>query len=69
MSNQSSNKKYIAQGLNYGFQLVAAQVAAFFLGPYLDAKFNTSPWLTIVLAILFNGIIIYSIVKDYFKDL
>jgi F0F1-type ATP synthase assembly protein I len=43
----------LAQIGNFGFTMAAAILLGYYLGSYLDQKFGTTPWLMLVLLILF----------------
>ena len=59
----SSSYKEIGPYLGLGTQLAATIVLMFFLGRWLDGKFNSSPWLMIVFSSLGGFAGIYNFIK------
>jgi ATP synthase protein I len=55
--------KDIGPYLGLGFQLAASIILMFFLGWWLDKKFNSSPLLTIIFSFLGGFAGIYSVIK------
>lgn len=56
---------------SFGFTMAGSMAGAYFLGGYLDKKFNTSPWLTlclIMLAIIGNFIEFFKLIKKLFAE-
>ncbi|MBC8234545.1 AtpZ/AtpI family protein [bacterium] len=59
--------KYVGMAGKIAFGLMGPIIAACFIGIYLDKRFNTTPWMTIVLLLLglvvgFGGL--YSMFKN-----
>lgn len=56
---QNKKKGYVqsfralAQVGNFGFTMAAAILLGYYLGSYLDQKLGTTPWLMLILLILF----------------
>jgi ATP synthase protein I len=46
------NADAVYQAVSLGFLFPVAIAVGFFLGRWLDGKFHTTPWLTIVLTVL-----------------
>jgi ATP synthase protein I len=51
-----------------GLQLAATVIVMVFLGIWLDGKFNSSPWLTIVCSFLGIASAMYSFLKTVLKS-
>lgn len=49
--------------IGLGFQLCASIVLMLFLGRWLDGKFHTDPWLTIIFAFFGGSAGMYSVIK------
>jgi ATP synthase protein I len=67
-NNSASYFKDYAPYLGLGLQLAITVAALAFLGIWLDGKFNSSPWLTIICSFLgvFAGL--YNFIKAVIKS-
>jgi ATP synthase protein I len=54
--------------LGLGLQLAITVAAMTFLGVWLDGKFNTSPWLTVICSFLGVFAALYSFIKEVIKS-
>jgi ATP synthase protein I len=54
--------------LGLGLQLAVTVIVMVFLGIWLDDKFNTSPWLTVVFSFLGIASALYSFIKTVLKS-
>ncbi|OGU29690.1 MAG: hypothetical protein A2057_17530 [Ignavibacteria bacterium GWA2_35_9] len=60
--------KDYAPYLGLGLQLAVTVAAMAFLGIWLDGKFNSSPWLTIVFSFLGVFAALYNFIKQVIKS-
>ena len=73
MNNKGYKRDLQIAGLVFfiGFQVIIATAIGYFIGAFLDNKFNTNPWLMIIclgLGMTAGFIQVYRIGKRFFKD-
>ena len=67
--NDSGNYlKDYAPYIGLGLQLALTVVVMAFLGIWLDGKFNSSPWLTIIFSFLGVFAALYNFIKEVIKS-
>lgn len=67
--NDSGNYlKDYASYIGLGLQLALTVAAMAFLGIWLDGKFSTSPWLTIIFSFLGVFAALYNFIKEVIKS-
>jgi ATP synthase protein I len=54
--------------LGLGLQLAATVIVMVFLGIWLDGKFDTSPWLTVIFSFLGIASSLYNFIKTVLKS-
>ena len=67
-SNQGLNYRDIGNYLGLGLQLAATVGLMVFLGIWLDKKFDTNPWLTIICSLLGISAGLYNFIKTVLKS-
>ena len=67
-SNQDQKFRDIGNYLGLGLQLAVTVGVMVFVGIWLDDKFNTNPWLTIVCSFLGIFAALYSFIKTVLKS-
>lgn len=67
-SDQKRKYGDIGNYLGLGLQLAVTVVGMVFLGIWLDGKFNTNPWMTIVCSFLGIFAALYSFIKTVIKS-
>ena len=67
-SDQNRNYSDIGNYLGLGLQLAVTVVVMVFLGIWLDGKFNSNPWMTILCSFLGIFSAIYSFIKTVLKS-
>ena len=67
-SEQNGKYSDIGNYLGLGLQLAVTVVVMVFLGIWLDSKFNTNPWMTVLCSFLGIFAAIYSFIKTVLKS-
>lgn len=72
MSHTERQKESTPSYVKYSslvFQLIAAIFLGYFLGKYLDSKFNNTntPYYTVGCMLIFLGLYLYKLIKDITK--
>jgi F0F1-type ATP synthase assembly protein I len=65
--NSRNNRQSTGSFLTLGMQLTLAVVVFFFIGYWLDQKWNTSPWLTLTGATIGAGGGMYKFIREAMK--
>ncbi len=67
-NNRGAYLKDYGPYLGLGFQLAITVAAMTFLGVWLDGKFDSSPWLTVIFSFLGVFAALYSFIKEVMKS-
>ncbi|MSP65067.1 MAG: AtpZ/AtpI family protein [Ignavibacteria bacterium] len=62
-NNLNQNLRENSALLTAGFQLAAGVLIFFFIGYWLDGKFNTTPWLTVLLSMIGASASVYKFIR------
>lgn len=62
-NNLNQNLRENGALLTAGFQLAAGVLIFFFIGYWLDGKFNTTPWLTVLFSMIGAGASVYKFIR------